>query len=72
MEWSICNSNNESGLLKSNGPHRLRTTDGSFIGVRRPQVIKSTKSITIGEVKIYGTATVKENNAEKNNPMDAK
>jgi hypothetical protein len=75
MIWSNYNTNNEKGLLKFNGPYRGRTYDGSFFngpywrhtydgsftGVQHPQVIEMTKSIKVGEIKIYGTATISYN-----------
>ncbi len=72
MQWSTCNSNNENGLLKSNSPHRLRTTHSSFTGVQRPQIIESAKSITIGEVKIYGAAATERGGIEKKDQVDTK
>lgn len=73
MEWSTCNSNNENGLLRANGPHRLYTAGRSFIHVRHPQIIESTKLITIGEVRIYGTSGIaQEKQLEKKDPTDLK
>lgn len=73
MEWNTCNSNNENGLLKSNGPYRLQSAgDSLIVGIRHPQVIESSKPITIGEVKIYGTGIVKENQSEKKDSVDTK
>lgn len=72
MEWSTCNSNNENGLLRANGPHRLHTAGRSFIHVRHPQIIESTKLITLGEVRIYGTGIAQENQPEKKDSSDPK
>lgn len=68
MQWSTFNSNNENGLLKSNGPYRLRTANSSFTGVQRPQVIESTNLITIGEVKVYGVP--EKESTDKKEPTD--
>ena len=67
MEWSTRNSNNERGLLKSNGPHRLRTTYGlgPVTSVRPSKIIKLTESVVVGEVKTYGTASAKVDNTVK-------
>lgn len=70
MEWSTCNSNNENGLLRANGPHRLYTASSSFISVRHPQVVEATTLITIGEVKLYGTAIAKDSQLEKRDSID--
>lgn len=66
MEWSNCTSNNEQGILKANGPYRLQTSGNSFgVRIQHPQVVKSNQQITIGEVRVYGTGIVKENQMEK-------
>jgi hypothetical protein len=68
MEWSTRNSNNERGLLKSNGPYRLHTTYGPGLisSVRRSRIIKLTESVVVGEVKTYGATSAKvDNNTAK-------
>lgn len=66
MEWNVCNSSNEQGILKANGPYRLLTTGNSFgVRVQHPQVVKSNQQITIGEVRVYGTDIARENQQEK-------
>ncbi|HWS82967.1 MAG TPA: hypothetical protein VN207_01770 [Ktedonobacteraceae bacterium] len=66
MEWSTSsNSDNERGLLKSNGPHQLRTSGSPFTGVQHPQVVRSVETITVGSVKVYGTIQAENTNTEK-------
>ena len=48
-------ANNERALLKFNGPYRLHTSGPSFTGVKRPQIVQTTKVLKLGNIKIYGT-----------------
>ena len=66
MEWNACNSSNEQGILKANGPYRLLTTGASFgVRIQHPQVVKANQQITIGEVRVYSTDIGRENQPEK-------
>jgi hypothetical protein len=53
MDWNIFNSSNEKGVLKSNGPYRIPTTDKSARSDSR--LDGATKPQTLGDVKVYGT-----------------
>jgi hypothetical protein len=68
MIRDVYNTNNEQALLKFNGPHRYLTSGPSFTGVKRPQIVQTTKVIKVGDVKIYGTPhradSVKEEEAQ--------
>jgi hypothetical protein len=76
MEWSASsNSDNERGLLKSNGPHQLRTSGSPFTGVQltgvqHSQVIRSVETITVGSIKVYGTVQAENTTTEKRAPSD--
>lgn len=65
MDGSMCNSNNEKSFLKANGPCRLRSSGSVFPDGQHPQVVKTTKSITVGEIKIYGSHAAEETQVDK-------
>lgn len=65
MNTTIYNSSNEGGLLRSNGPYRITSTDNSFRGVTRVTKIEVTTPVTIGEVTTYGPTRGAEPQAEK-------
>jgi hypothetical protein len=54
MNEGDCDSNNEHGLLRYNGPHRYLTSAPSFNRVIDPQGVQVTKVIKYRNVKIYG------------------
>jgi len=54
MNRNIYSSNNEDGLLRANGPHRIETADMSFSGVRMPEIAEVSTPIVFGEITLYG------------------